>query len=133
MSITAALLWDSATCWGTLEIFQRHILSCTLPTGWLQAPRMDWQGWASPLYKHKLLVNFGALIRENLFWPVLFSLSCLFQTQPAFQEYPVRMAAGGSQSRPICVGQLDLDITCNGVCLMYCMKLHWGKKIPFPG
>ena len=52
-------------------------------------------GGGSPLYKHRLLVNFGALIRTCL-GLVLFSLSSLIQPQPDFQEYPVRVAVGGS-------------------------------------
>jgi hypothetical protein len=52
-------------------------------------------GWASPLYKHRLLVNFGALIRICL-GLVLFSQSSLFQPQPTFQEYPVPVAVGSN-------------------------------------
>ena len=79
MSTRAALLWDSATCWETLETFWRHFVSCTSPTGWLQAPRMDWRGMGLPLYKHRLLVNFGDLEQKHMLASII-SLAVSFHT-----------------------------------------------------
>ena len=42
---------------------------CRLPTSWLQAPRMGWRGWAYPLYKHGLSVNFRGFEQKGLSWP----------------------------------------------------------------
>jgi hypothetical protein len=52
-------LQDTATCWEAPDTFQRNILFCASPIGWLQTPRMDWRGWAFPFYKHTLLGNGG--------------------------------------------------------------------------
>ena len=75
----------------------RHSGDTSYPASCLQAGsrHQEWigGGWASPLYKQRLLVNFGDLIRTCL-GLILFSPSSLFQPQPAFQEYPVGVAAG---------------------------------------
>ena len=46
------------------------------------------------LYKHRLLVNLGALIRAICLGLILLSQSSPFQPQPAFQEYPVHVGHG---------------------------------------
>jgi hypothetical protein len=81
-----ALPRDPAAYWDTFETI--HIAWC------LQAGdrHQEWIGgeWAFPLYKHSLLVNSQALIREICLGLILLSQSkSIFQLQPAFQEYLV--------------------------------------------
>jgi hypothetical protein len=77
----------------------RHSGDKSYPACCLQAGsrHQEWigEGWASPLYKHSLLVNSQALIREKIcLGLILFSPSSLFQPQPAFQEYLVHISCG---------------------------------------
>jgi hypothetical protein len=82
-----ALLQDPAACWDT---FETHHLQAG-------SRHQEWIGreWASPLYKHRLLVNFGALIREKFVLASFFSRRLVsFSAQPAFQEYAVHVGRG---------------------------------------
>jgi hypothetical protein len=56
-------------------------------------------GWAYPLYKHGLWVNFRGFEQKGLSCPHSFLPSDLFQPQPAFQGNPVYVATGGYINR----------------------------------
>ena len=80
----------------------RHSGDTSYPAHRLQAGsrHQEWigGGWASPLYKHSLLVNLRALIREKFVLASFFS-RCLVSFSPSlpFRSTQFMLVAGGLQ------------------------------------
>jgi hypothetical protein len=72
--------------------------SCRSPKGWLQAPRMCWQGMG---LQTSTLSKLQRLWTERFVLASFFSLGRLFSFSPAFQGNPVHMAAGGYKDIPL--------------------------------
>ena len=71
-------------------------------------PKWIGGGWASPLYKHRLLVNVGALNR-NVSWPPLFLLSFSpIQLLPPTQEPSKWPQVAYNQNVPQLEWRMDL-------------------------